>query len=231
MVSLSPGNSYCGGAARTWGRRVARRLCRKRPDRSRCSQNLPFTIIISIFNHYISLLLLLFLCQTDQDNRKAKIFIKTFLPNMLLYYFHFHCCCFHYVHIAYKSRWLTVLQFAKDSKLFTRVSESISSMQISADKEGWKDCVTRAPFLLLKSWKITKKEYWMKRLISDLQVNLPAGKDGDRYNVPWRRKLMIFWEAFHLSLRLQKTKLLFPTIKDTGKVDVERMQQIRKRSW
>ena len=52
--------------------------------------------------------------------------------------------------------------------------------------------------------------------ISNLQVNLPAGKDGDRYNVPWRRKLMIFWEAFHLSLRLQKTKLLFPTIKEPG---------------
>ena len=30
----------------------------------------------------------------------------------------------------------------------------------------------------------TKKEYWMKRLISDLQVNLSAGKDGDRYDVP-----------------------------------------------
>ena len=40
---------------------------------------------------------------------------------------------------------------------------------------------------------------------------------------------MIFWEAFHLSLRLQKTKLPFPTIKDPGKVDVERMQQIRKK--
>ena len=107
-------------------------------------------------------------------------------------------------------------------------------IQMEANKLGWPlnhSYVMRAPFLLLRSYLQTKKEYWMKRLISNLQVNLPAGKDGDRYNVPWRRKLMIFWEAFHLSLRLQKTKLLFPTIKDTGKVDVERMQQIRKRSW
>ena len=90
LVSWSPGNSYCGGAARTWGRRVARRLCRKRPDRSRCSQNLPFTIIILIFNHYLSLLSLVFVCQTDQDNHKTKIFIKAFLPNMLLHDFYFH---------------------------------------------------------------------------------------------------------------------------------------------
>ena len=84
LVSWSPGNSYCGGAARTWGRRVARRLCRKRPDRSRCSQNLPFTIVFLIFNHYLSLLVLVVVCQTDQDNHKTKIFIKAFLPNMLL---------------------------------------------------------------------------------------------------------------------------------------------------
>ena len=62
--------------------------------------------------------------------------------------------------------------------------------------------------------------------ISNLQVNLPAGKDGNRYHIPWRRQLMMFREAFHLSLRLQKMKLPFPTIKDPGKVGEQNIYKI-----
>ena len=105
------------------------------------------------------------------------------------------------VHI---SGWLTVMLFAKDSKLLTRVLESILKQNIYTQRRniGWME--------------------W----ISNLQVNLPAGKDGNRYHIPWRRQLMMFREAFHLSLRLQKMKLPFPTIKDPGKVGEQNIYKI-----